>query len=118
MENVNYLIAIVLHQVERLDDVLSSLVELGVEDAVTIDAEPMKKSLAYKVPIFAGLKFDLKEDPYSKIILAVTDDRNAGRQLAAFLKGVGIDIDKPGVARIFTLKLESLFGEPEELGEI
>jgi len=118
MENMNVLIAIVLHQVERLDDILSSLVELGVEDAVTIDAEPMKKSLAYKVPIFAGLKFDLKEDPYSKIILAVTENKDAGEQLASFLKGVGIDVSKPGVARILTIKLESLFGQAEELGEI
>ncbi len=118
MENVMYLVAIILHQVEHLDDILSSLVELGVEDAVTIDAEPMKKSLAYKVPIFAGLKFDLKEEPFSKIILAVTESREAGQRLASFLKGLGIDIDRPGVARILTMKLESLFGEPDELGEI
>jgi hypothetical protein len=118
MEKMNYLIAIVLHQVEHLEDILSSLVELGVEDAVTIDAEPMKKSLAYKVPIFAGLKFDLKEDPFSKIVLAVTENGEAGQQLASFLKGLGIDIDTPGVARIVTIKLESLFGQPEELGEI
>lgn len=118
MENVMYLVAIILHQVEHLDDILSSLVELGVEDAVTIDAESMKKTLAYKVPIFAGLRFDLKEEPFSKIILAVTENRDAGRQLASFLKGLGIDISRPGVARILTMKLESLFGEPEELGEI
>jgi nitrogen regulatory protein P-II 1 len=118
MENVMYLVAIILHQVEHLNDILSSLVELGVEDAVTIDAEPMKKSLAYKVPIFAGLKFDLKEEPFSKIILAVTENEGAGQQLVSFLKGIGIDISQPGVARIFTMKLESLFGEPEELGEI
>lgn len=118
MENMMYLVAIILHQVERLDDILSSLVELGVEDAVTIDAEPMKKSLAYKVPIFAGLKFDLKEEPFSKIILAVTENRGAGQQLASFLKGLGIDISQPGVARILTMKLETLFGEPEQLGEI
>lgn len=118
MEKVMYLVAIVLHDVEHLEDILSSLVELGVEDAVTVDAEPMKKALAYKVPIFAGLKFDLKEEPFSKIVLAVTENKDAGQQLAAFLKGMGIDISEPGVARILTLKLESVFGEPEGLGEI
>jgi hypothetical protein len=118
MENVMYVVAIILHQVEHLEDILSSLVELGVEDAVTIDAEPMKKSLAYKVPIFAGLKFDLKEEPFSKIVLAVTENSDAGQQLASFLKGIGIDISQPGLARILTIKLESLYGEPGELGEI
>jgi nitrogen regulatory protein P-II 1 len=118
MENVMYLVAIILHEVERLEDVLSTLVELGVEDAVTIDAESMKKTLAYRVPIFAGLKFDLKEEPFSKIILAVTENKDACRQLASFLKSIGIDISRPGVARVLSVKLESLFGEPEELGEI
>jgi nitrogen regulatory protein P-II 1 len=118
MENVRFLIVIVLHQVEHLNDILSNLVELGVEDAVTIDVEPMKKALAYKVPIFAGLQFDLKEEPFSKIILAITDNKDAGTQLAAFLKGMEIDISQPGVARIFTNRLESILGEPEDLGEI
>jgi len=115
---MTYLVAIVLHDVEHLEDILSSLLELGVEDAVTVDAEPMKKALAYKVPIFAGLKFDLKEEPFTKIILAVTENKDAGEQLAVFLKSMGIDISQPGVARILTLKLESALGEPESLGEI
>lgn len=118
MEKVMYLLAIILHREEYLDDVLSTLVELGVEDAVTMNAEPMKKALAYKVPIFAGLKFDLKEEPFSKIILAVTENKNAGQELTSFLKGMGIDISESAIARILTLKLESVFGEPEELGEI
>lgn len=113
-----YLIIIILRKVEHLDDILSGLVELGIEDAATIDSEPLKKSLAYKVPIFAGLKFDLREEPFSKIVLAVSENKDAGEQLAILLKDVGINLKEPGVARILTLKLESVFGEPESLGEI
>jgi nitrogen regulatory protein P-II 1 len=113
-----YLLIIILHMAEYLDDVLSGLVELGISDAVTVDMEPMKKSLAYKVPIFAGLKFDLREQPSSKVIMAITESKDAGKHMAIMLKDVGADIDEAGVARILTLKLESAFGEPEELGEI
>jgi len=118
MEKVMYLLVIILRKAEHLDDVLAGLVELGIQDAVTVDAEPLKKSLAYKVPIFAGLKFDLREEPHSKIIMAVSEDQEAGKQLTVILKEVGIDLKEPGVARILTLKLESTFGEPEILDDI
>jgi hypothetical protein len=113
-----YLLAIILHKGEHLEDVLSCLVELGIEEAVTLDSEPIKSILAYKVPIFAGLKFDLREKPFSKVIFALSENEDAGAQLVVLLKGVGVNIEEPGVARIFTLKLDSLFGEPESLGEI
>lgn len=113
-----YLLIIILYNEEHLDDILSCLVELGLEDAVTVDSEPLKKVLAYKVPIFAGLKFDLRETPFTKLILAVSENKDAGGQLIAFLKGVGIDFQEPGVGRVLTVKLESVFGEPEVLGEI
>lgn len=113
-----YLLIVILHKVEYLEDILSGLVELGIEDAVTVDSEPLKKSLAYKVPIFAGLKFDFREEPFSKIILALSENEDAGEQLAIMLKEVGISLEEPGVARILTLKLEAALGEPESLGEI
>ncbi len=113
-----YLLIIILHKGDHLEDTLSCLVELGIEEAVSLDAEPIKSTLAYKVPIFAGLKFDLREKPLSKLILALSEKEDAGAQLVVLLKDVGINTAEPGVARIFTLKLESLFGEPESLGEI
>ncbi|MFQ5867398.1 MAG: hypothetical protein ACE5IT_05325 [bacterium] len=113
-----YLIMITLHKEEYLDDVLSCLVELGIEDAVTVDSESMEKALAYKVPIFAGLKFDLRGKPFSKLILAVSKNRQSGKELMTLLKEVGINLEEPGVARILTLKLESLLGTPKTIEEI
>ena len=113
-----YLLIIILYAEEHLDDILSCLVELGLEDAVTVDSEPLKKVLAYKVPIFAGLKFDLRETPFTKLILAISENKDAGEQLLAFLKDVGVDFQKPGVGRVLTMKLESAYGEPELLGDI
>jgi hypothetical protein len=113
-----FLIIIMLHREDFLEDILSGLVELGVDEAVAIDSEPMKKILAYKVPIFAGLKFDMREKPFSKLILALADDADVGKRLVDLLKGSGVNIEEPGVGRILTLKLESAFGEAEGLGDI
>lgn len=111
-----YLLLIIIHKEELLEDVLSCLVELGVTDAVIIDTQSMGKVLAYKVPIFAGLRFQLGGGrPYSKTILALSDDKNIGDQVANLLKEVDIDIETPGIGRIITVKIESLFGTPEEI---
>ena len=113
-----FLIIIILHKEEFLEDILSGLVELGVDEAVTIDSEPMKKVLAHKVPIFAGLKFDLREKPFSKLILTLADNADVGKQLVDLLKGIGMNVEEPGVGWVLTLKLESIFGEAEGLGDI
>jgi nitrogen regulatory protein P-II 1 len=113
-----YLLIIILHREEWLDDVLSGLVELGIEDAITIDSESMERALAAKVPIFAGLRFDLRGRPYSKTILAVADTPEVGMELISMLKEVNIDLEAEGASRIITLKIESIFGTPREIEEI
>ncbi len=113
-----YLLLIVLNREEYLDDVLSCLLELGIEDAATVDAESMKRSLAAQVPIFAGLRLDLGRRPFSKIIFATSDSRDTSNELIRLLKEVDIDLEAPGVCRIYTLKLESIFGTPETIEEM
>lgn len=113
-----YLLIIILHKEEWLDDVLSCLIELGIEDAITIDSESMESALAQKVPIFAGLRFDLKESAYSKTIFALTDEPNAGKEIVKFLKEIEINLEEKGAGRIITLRVESAIGTPKEIEEI
>lgn len=113
-----YLLLIVLNKEEYLDDILSCLLELGIEDAATVDAESMERSLAAKVPIFAGLRLDLGRKPFSKIIFATSDTKDTGSEIIRLLKEVDIDLKAPGVCRIYTLKLESIFGTPETIEEM
>ena len=113
-----YMLIIFLHKQEFLEDILSCFIELGIEDAVTIDSESMGKALAYNVPIFAGLRFGLGGKPLSKVIYAISEDRDAGKELVKLLKQVGIDLEQPGVARIITLNVESIYGTPEVIEDI
>jgi len=113
-----YLLVIILHREEYLNDVLEALLELGVEDAITMDAESTKRALAYRVPIFAGLRLGMGERPFSKVIFAITDNKNAGKELINMLKTVDVDLEAKGVARIMMIKLEEVYGTPEEIEEI
>ncbi|MDI6839572.1 MAG: hypothetical protein QMD71_01745 [bacterium] len=113
-----YLLIIILYNEEDLDSVLSCLIELGIEDAITIDSESMERTLAYKVPIFAGIRFSLRGRVYSKMIIAIAENAGTGKEIVKLLKGVGIDFEKEGVGRIITLKIESILGAPKEIEEI
>lgn len=111
-----YLLVIVLHREEFLEDVLAVLVELGVTDATVIDSESMGAVLAYKVPIFAGLRFDLKGGRrYSKTIFALVEDKEIGDQVVHLLKETDVDLEIPGTGMVITIKVESALGTPSEL---
>ncbi len=111
-----YLLIIVLNQEKFLDDLLSVLVELGITDAAIIDSQAMGKTLAYEVPIFAGLGFQMSgSKSYSKTIVAQVDRKEVGSEIVKMLKDVDIDLLAPGVGRIFILKLEEALGSPVDL---
>ncbi len=113
-----YLLIIILHKEEWLDDVLSCLIELGIEDAITMDSESMEGSLAQKVPIFAGLRFGGKDNNYSKTIFALSDEPNTGKEIVRFLKEIEINLEEEGAGRIITLQVESVIGTPKGIEEI
>lgn len=111
-----YLLIIILNKEEYLDDVLSVLVEMGMTDVTIMDTQSLEMALAYKVPIFAGLKLQLGgRTPFSKTIFVLADDKNAGSEIIELLKEVGIDLEERGVARIITIGIESVLGTPPEL---
>lgn len=111
-----YLLIIILHREEYLDDILSLFVELGIEDAAIVESQSLTRALAYDVPIFAGLRFQIEGSKrYSKVIFALADNPEIGDELVSILKDEGIDFDKPGVGRIILLKTEKVLGKPEEV---
>lgn len=111
-----YLLVIILNKEEHLDDILQTFLEVGITDATVVDSQSMGNVLAFDVPIFAGLKYQLDGSrPYSKMIFAMSEDLDAVEYLTKILEDMGINVEEPGVMRIMTLKLESVHGKPEEL---
>lgn len=113
-----WLLIIMLNREEYLNDTLQALVELGTIDGVVIDSESLGERVAYEVPIFAGIRlWSRGRRPYSKTIFAIVDEKDAGKEIVKMLKEIDIDLEEPGVARILTLKIESLLGKPPEFEE-
>jgi mannitol/fructose-specific phosphotransferase system IIA component (Ntr-type) len=104
-----YLMVIVVNQEKYFDDILSALIELGVEDATIVNSEGLKGVLAYEIPIFSGF---LKVRPYTRTIFALTEDRNLDLELVQILKDININVLE--VANLFTLEVEILKSLPSE----
>ena len=50
------LLVAVINSPEKLDDILSGFLELGITGATVIDSEGMGRVLSHDIPIFAGLQ--------------------------------------------------------------
>lgn len=113
-----YFIVIFLYKEDYLDDILEAFIELGIEDAVILNAETMKKELSLKVPLFAALEISSKEKTFAKVIMATADDKNVLKNLVKMLKQVDIDLLEEGICRMILLKAEEIMGQPEIIEEI
>lgn len=98
------LMGVFLYKDRYLNEILEALAELGIFDVLIIDASSIKKALAYRNPLFAGLRFDSMAGEFSKLILAITPDETV-HMLVEILKSYDIDVGSGKVLRIFTLDL-------------
>jgi hypothetical protein len=111
-----HLLIIILNEEKYLEDALSVLVELGVTGANVIDARSMGPMLAYDVPIFAGLQYQMEgRRPYAKMIMALVQDEKVVDQFVASLKDVEVDFEEPGTGLVFTVPVGKVVGREQEL---
>jgi len=111
----NYLMVFTLNEPEYSQDILSTMVELGITNASIVESSSMAKKLAYEMPLFAGLAYMTSgKSKSSELILAHVEDRKTAYQLAELLKENGIDLDKRGVGFIQLIRVEGIIGNFEE----
>jgi len=114
-QDTNYMMLLTLNKVDDLSDVMSSMVEVGITNASIVDSVSMAKKLAYEMPIFAGLSYMAQgKSKKSYLIIAYLENKNMATGLAQLLKENKIDLDKPGVGYIQTIKIDSIIGNLEE----
>lgn len=111
----NYLMIFVLNKPELTSEVLSAMVEIGINNASIVDSVSMARKLAYEIPVFAGLSYiGQGNSKTSTMIFCHIKSSQTPLRLSEILKSNGIDIRKKGVGYIQTIKLESILGETEE----
>ncbi len=111
------LLICVINQEEKLDDILSGFLELGVTGATVIHSEGMAHLLSKDVPIFAGLKELMSRSrPRNTTIFSVIDSKEKLERVIALIQDVCGDFDNPATGILFTVPTNRVIGLAPELG--
>ena len=110
------LLMIILNREELLDDILSTLVELGIMGATVIESTRMSEILIREIPIFAGLR-EMRRGgrAYNRIIIAAVEKRETVRELLTLYKEMNIDFSDSETGFLFTIPIEDFSGTLDEL---
>jgi nitrogen regulatory protein PII len=110
------LLVAVVHDPEKLDEILSGFLEIGITGATVLNSEGMGSLLSQDIPIFAGLQTLVSGSrPQNRLILSVISEDKV-QPVVDLLKDVSGDLDKPATGIAFTLPVDAVFGLAPELG--
>ena len=111
------LLIAVINQEDRLDDILSGFLELGITGATVINSEGMGHVLSHDIPIFAGLQTLIsRARPQNQTIFSVIDDDEKVEGAIALLQEICGDMDNPATGIVFTIPVTRVTGLAPELG--
>lgn len=111
------LLIAVINQEEKLDEILSGFLELGITGATIINSEGMGRVLSHDIPIFAGLQTLISRSrPQNQTILSVMEADKVPGALALLQEICG-DLTSPATGIAFTIPVGRVVGLAPELGE-
>jgi nitrogen regulatory protein P-II 1 len=111
------LLVAVINDPEKLDEILSGFLELGITGATILNSEGMGSVLSHDIPIFAGLQTLLHGSrPQNRMIFSVVPLERVDPAVA-LLREVTGNLDAPATGIVFTLPIDRVEGLAPELGE-
>ncbi|MDQ3556765.1 MAG: hypothetical protein M3409_08305 [Gemmatimonadota bacterium] len=111
------LIAVINHE-EKLDEILSGFVELGITGATLLNSEGMGRVLSAEVPIFAGIEgLAAGSRPRNQTLFSVIEEEEKIDRAIALLRDVCGNLDDPATGIVFTLPVDRVVGLAPELGQ-
>lgn len=112
------LLIAVINEEEKLDEILSGLVELGVTGATIIGSEGMGRVLSHDVPIFAGLEaLASRSRPQNQTIFSVIREDETVDRVISLLQDICGDLNDPATGIVFTIPVTRVVGLAPELGD-
>lgn len=110
------LLIAVVNDAEKLDEILSGFVELGITGATVIGSEGMGRLLSHDIPIFAGLQSLIAGSrPRNRTILSVIPEARVDEALE-LLQDVCGNLAAPATGIAFTVPVTRVVGLAPELG--
>lgn len=111
------LLITVINDPEKLDEILSGFVEMGITGATILNTEGMGHLLSHDIPIFAGLQTLItRSRPQNRTIFSVLEDDKVEPALA-LLQDVCGNLDDPATGIAFVVPVTQVVGLASELGE-
>ena len=110
------LLVAVIHDPEKLDEILSGFIELGITGATLVNSEGMGSVLSHDVPIFAGLQTLISGSrAQNRLLLSVIPVEKV-TPAVDLLQEISGGLDSPATGIAFTLPVDEVFGLAPELG--
>ena len=104
------LLVAVINDPQKLDPVLSGLLDLGVRGATVIASEGMGRRLAQDIPLFARLQTPIaRARPENRTIFSVVHEDRV-EEILALLQRVCGDLNRPDTGIAFTVPIDRLVG--------
>lgn len=111
------LLVAVINDAEKLDDILSGFLEMGVTGATIVNSEGMGRLLSDDIPIFAGLQaFLAGARPQNRVIFSVLPESLVDAAVALLQEVCG-DLAAPATGIAFVIPVERVVGLAPELGD-
>ncbi len=102
-----YALFIRLGDPDKLDELLTLLLELGIDDALVMSGTSMNAILERDVPLFAGLLSAFPHThPTGELIVATSPDRETLERLTKLAPEIGVDFTDPESARLMAVRVE------------
>ena len=115
-EGATRLLVAVINDPEKLDEILSGFLEMGVTGATVINSEGMGRLLSHDIPIFAGLQTLITGSrPQNRMIFSVLPEERLD-DAVALLQDVCGNFEAPATGIAIVLPVERVVGLAPELG--
>lgn len=110
------LLVAVINQEEKLDEILSGFLELGITGATILNSEGMGRVLSHDIPIFAGLQTLIaRSRPQNQTIFSVIKEEAKVEGAIALLQEICGDLNDPATGIAFTIPVSRVVGLKPEL---
>lgn len=111
-----HLLIAVVNDPEKVDEILSGYLEIGVTGATILNSEGMGRVLSHDIPIFAGLQTLISRSrPQNRTIFSVVETSKVPAALELLQEVCG-DLTAPATGIAFTVPLDRVVGLAPELG--
>lgn len=105
------LLVCVTNREERLDEILSGFLELGITGATVVNSEGMGRLVKDGVPVVAGLQSLLQRSrPHNTMIFSVIDSPEKVQAAIDMLQGLLGELEGPATGIVFTVPVSRVIG--------